>query len=343
MRLIEVLLATALFVFVAFAGLESLRGIGAGVNLLAARAESRAQSAAAVAALRSEALAAVAVWKPASACGDALAFMRRDASGTAFALYELRGSAFVRVRGPGPIAPCDATLPAETLIANAAAFTVTPVVAAALPAHADALTGAADGAMLLAPGITSVSVDAHARDADGTPIRTGNAMVEAALDAGPALAIVDLAPGNRPSGYTQVLAYACAGRCAANVPFPEIRGADAMACTAAIDFQNAPAYYVAATVATNAAGAVRVTSYWVTGAYAFAFGPAGATARRTWTPALWPPSGALVDDPYPVDYAASAIALRAPAQIASDIGAAAAYAGELAACNALNADVYFHG
>jgi hypothetical protein len=347
-RLIEVLLAAALFVFVGFTGFEALRGLGAGVTLLAQRGSARANLALAAAALRSDAASAVAVWKPASACGDAVTFMQRDAAGTSFTLYAQRGAALVRAAGPGPLDPCDPALATDALIPTLASFTVTPVAAAELPAHRDAIGGAADGGMLRAAGIANVAVDAHARDVDGTQVRTGNGVVEVVLDADPAQTVVDLVAGNRPTGYTSVLTYACAGRCAANGPFPELRGADVSACVQGIDFQNAPAYYVPATFAAKDLGGgattLRVTSYWVTGAYTFAFTGADApAARRTWTPAVWPPGGALVDDPYPVDYGASAIAQLTPARIAADLGAAATFGAELGACAALNADAYFHG
>ena len=343
--LIEVLLGTALFVFVALAAFETLRQLAAHVTLLAQRGTARAQLAAAIATLRSDAVSAVAVWKPATACGDAVAFMQRDAAGTHFVLYRQRGNALVRTGGPAPLDPCDATLPVETVIAQIAKLTIASIAATALPAHADALSGAVDGGILVPNGIANVAVDAHAADVDGTPIRAGNGLVEVTIAADPRVAVVDLVAGSRPSGYTQVLTYACGGRCAANGPFPEIRGGDYASCAVALDFQNGPLYYVPNTIATRTVGGqavFRVTSYWVTGAYTFAFGGADATsARRTWTPAIWPPGGATVDDPYPVDYGNNAIVATGPAQIAGDLGEPAAFATELADCSAMNADATF--
>lgn len=336
--LIEVLLAGALFVLVAAVAFEALRGLGIQVALLAQRGSARADLATAVGRLRSDAVAAEAVWRPASACGDAVAYLQRDAGGIAFVLYRERNGALVRTAGPAPIDPCDATLPADTVIATLAGLQVTSVAASALPNHADVLTGALDGGLLLASGITDVAVDAHVRDLDGSAVRAGNGIVEVTLTADPRVAVVDLLAGSRPSGYTQVLAYACGGRCAANGPFPEIRGAPATACAAGIDFQNAPAYYVPASVVAQGLG-FRVTSYWVTGAYTFAFG--STTARRVWTPAVWPPGGATVSDAYPVDYANNAIAASTPAQIASDLGEPAAFAAELAGCGAMAGDAIF--
>ncbi len=334
--LIEVLLATALFAFVALAAFESLRGLAANVAALAQRATARAALTNTVAMLRSDAVSAVAVWKPATLCGDAIAFMQRDAAGTHFILYRARGDALVRTAGVAPLDPCDAGLPADTLVGGVTSFSVAAGAASAL---------AARDPILIAAGITDVAVDAHVLDVDGNPIRAGNGVVEVTLAADPRQVVVDLVAGSRPSGYTQVLRYACGGRCAANGPFPEIRGGDYTACTAGSDFANSALYYVPATVATEeTAGGpqFRVTSYWVTGAYTFAFAGRDATvARRIWAPAIWPPGGALVDDPYPVDYGANAVAARSAAQIASDLGEPAAFAAELTDCGAMNADATF--
>ena len=343
--LIEVLLATGLFAFVGLAAFETLRQLGTNVAHLAQRSAARAQLVTTIARLRSDAVSAVAIWKPAASCGDAVAFLQRDAAGSGFVLYRERAGAVVRASGAAPLDPCDPALPVETLEAGVTAFAVVPMAATALPAHADPVSGAADGAIFVPAGIVAVAVDAHAKDVDGSPIRAGNGVVEVTIAADPRLGVVDLVAGSRPSAYTQVLTYACGARCAANGPFPEIRGGDYTSCSSAIDFQQSARYYVPATVVTEHGSGqpqFRVTSYWVTGAYAFAFAGADATsARRTWAPARWPPGGALVDDPYPVDYANNAIAARVPAQIANDLGEPSAFAAELADCGAMNGDAYF--
>ncbi|HEY5350788.1 MAG TPA: prepilin-type N-terminal cleavage/methylation domain-containing protein, partial [Candidatus Lustribacter sp.] len=105
--LIEVLVATALFVFVALAGFEVLRQLGSSVDLLAQRAGAAAQLDVAAGMLRSDALSSVAVWKPASTCGDAVEFMQRNAGGTSFLLYVAKASALVRAGARGPMDPCD--------------------------------------------------------------------------------------------------------------------------------------------------------------------------------------------------------------------------------------------
>jgi hypothetical protein len=285
------------------------------------------------------------VWKPPAACGDAVAFLQRDAAGTAFTLYLRRGGALVRARGPAPLDPCDAALNVEPLVAAVDELRVTSFAANALPAHRDPVSGAPDDALLVPSGILGVAADAHVRDVDGTPVAAGNALVEVTIDAAPALTVVDLVAGNRPNGFAQVLVYACGGRCSANAPFPELRGASAAGCGVAIAFANAPQYYVPASFALVEAGGgpqVRVTSYWVTGAYDFSFGGRdGAAARRLWAPAIWPPGGAVLSDPYPVDYARSALAAVPPAQIAADVGAAAAYDAELSACAAMQGDASY--
>ncbi|MGA2393238.1 MAG: prepilin-type N-terminal cleavage/methylation domain-containing protein [Candidatus Lustribacter sp.] len=350
--LIEVMVATALFVFVAFAGFDVLRQLSWNAGWMAQRAAAAAQLDVAAGRLRSDALSAVAVWKPASACGDAVEFMQRNAGGTSFLLYLAQGGALVRAGAAGPLDPCDPALRTETVVAAIAGLTVTRVPAAALPAHADPVSGNADGGLFVPAGITAVAVDAHALDAGGTPILTGNDVVEVTIAADPVQTSVDLVAGNRPSAYAQVLTYTCNGRCEANGAFPEIRNAAFTDCAPGYDFQNSATYYVP--VAYGYAGAgngnqrIVVTAYSVTGGYTFAFaGPVPQTAERVWPVALWPPAGSplagTVADPYPVNYAANAVAARGAALIAADLGEPAAFASELTACADMHADPTFAG
>jgi hypothetical protein len=342
--LLDLMLATVLFAFVALTGVEVLRGLSADALRLAQRHAAQAQLRVAAARLRSDALSASAVWKPPAGCGDAVAFLQRDAAGARFALYLLRGGALVHASGPAPLDPCDPGLVTEPIVTAVSDFRVQTFAAGELPTHRDGVSGTADDELLQPSGIVAVAADAHVRDVDGAPIPSGNAVVEAVIDAAPALTVVDLVAGNRPNGFAQVLTYACGGRCAANGPFPELRGAAVTTCSAAVTFANTPQYYVPASfVLVDAGGSqpqVRVTSYWVTGAYDFAF-DGRLAARRTWTPAVWPPGGAVLSDPYPIDYTRSALAAAAPAQIAADVGAAQAYAAELGACAALANDATF--
>ncbi len=348
--LIEVVVATALFVFVALAGFEVLRQLSWNVNLLAQRSAAAAQLEVAAGRLRSDALSAVAVWKPASACGDAVEFMQRTAGGVSFALYFAQAAALVRATAAGPMNPCDPALQTQTLVPVIATLTVAQLAAAGLPAHTDPVSHAADGGLFIASGITPVAVDSHAADADGTPILTGNDLVEVTVDADPVQTTVDLLAGNRPSAYTQVLAYACNGRCEAGGAFPEARNAAFTDCTPGYDFADNPAYYVPAAYGYASAGGgnqrIVVTAYSVTGGYTFAFsGPLPVTAERAWPVALWPPAGSAlagtVADSYPVDYTNNAVRARGAAALAADLGEPAAFAPELAACADMHADTTY--
>lgn len=348
--LIEVLVATALFVVLALAGFDVLRQLGWNVTLLAQRADAAAQIDLAAAMLRSDALSSVAIWKPSSTCGDAIEFMQRTAGGTAFLLYATRGGAFVRAGAPGPMDPCDPALQTQAVVPAVASLAVTRVAAPDLPAHTDPVSGNADGGLFLPGGIVPVAADAHALDAGGSRITTGNDLLEVTLDADPVETTVDLLAGNRPSAYTQVLAYACNGRCEAGVPFPEIRNAAFTDCVPGYDFANSATYYVPAAFGSVAAGngnlRIVVTAYSVTGGYTFAFGgPAPLTVERAWPASSWPPPGSAlagtIADPYPVDYANNAVQARGPAQLAADLGAPAAFAAELTACGDMHADPTF--
>jgi prepilin-type N-terminal cleavage/methylation domain-containing protein len=348
--LIEVLVATGLFAFVALAGFEVLRQLGWNVNLLAQRATAAAQLDVTAGMLRSAALSSVAVWKPASTCGDAVEFMQRRANGNAFLLYAARGANLVRASAQGPMNPCDPALRLQTAVPAIARFTVTRVPASALPSHADPVSGDSDGGLLRPGGITAVAADAHVSDAAGARVTTGNDVLEVTIDADPVLTTVDLVAGNRPSGYTRVLAYACNGRCEATAPFPEIRHAAYTDCLPGYDFQNSATYYVPARFgfanAGNGTGRIIVTAYSVTGGYTFAFsGPRALTVERTWLPAVWPPAGSALDgtiaDPYPPDYANNALRARGPANVAADLGEPQTFAAELTACSDMHADTTF--
>jgi prepilin-type N-terminal cleavage/methylation domain-containing protein len=350
--LIEVVLATALFAFVALAGFDVLRALGGNVALLAQRASAAAQLRVAAGELRSAALSSVAVWKPASACGDALEFMQRDAGGTSFRLYAVRSANLVRAAAAAPMNPCDPGLALQTVVSAVTAFTVTRFAASALPSHVDPVSGNSDGGIFTPSGITAVSVDAHALDVDGSHIPTGNDVLEAVIDAAPVRTAVDLLAGNRPSGYTQVLAYVCDGRCEANGPFPELRNGSFDGCALGYDFRQSPAYYVPASYGYVAAPGgderIVVTAYRVTGGYTFAFdGPVPLTAERVWPAATWPPAGSplagTIADAYPVDYANNAVAARGAVQLAADLGEPAAFAGALAACADMQSDPVYGG
>jgi prepilin-type N-terminal cleavage/methylation domain-containing protein len=357
--LIEVLVASAIFVGVALAGFEMFRQLGATVIQLATRADAAAQLSLAESDLRSAALSAVAVFAPPSTCGAAVEFLKRDAGGTSFQLFALRpnasnGRELVEATAPGPLDPCAAATVVTPIVAQINALTVTTFHATQLAAHADPVSGQNDGGMLVASGVTAVAVDAHVRNLDGSAITSGNDVVEVRIDADPVVTIVDLVAGNRPSAYTQQLAYTCGGRCEANGPFGELRGGAYTDCVATLDFANGPAYYVPAVYGFRTLPSGRrqtiVTAYAVTGAYLFAFaGPTPLTVARTWPTAQWPPAGSAlagtIADPYPVNYVTNAVATRGAGGIATDLGEPVAYAAELTACADLHAEsgVLFHG
>jgi len=261
-------------------------------------------------------------------------------------VYAQRGGALVRATAAGPLDPCAANLSMQTLVPVIASLTVTSVAAAALPVHTDPISGNVDGGLFVPAGITELAVDSHATDLGGAPIATGNDVVEVTIAADPAVTPIDLVAGNRPSSYTQVLAYTCNGRCEATAPFPEIRGGAYTDCTPGYDFQNTAAYYVPASYGFVGQRVV-ITSYDVSGGYTFAFsGPAPANVERAWGVAIWPPPASplsgTIADPYPLDYGANAVVARGVAQLASDLGEPAAFTAELSACADMQTDQTYH-
>ena len=342
--LIEVLIATAIFVFVAVAGFETLRQLGMTVGMLGMRAGAAAALNTALGQLRSDAVSATAVWLPKSSCGTAVSMMRRDASGTAFTTYAVRGNALVRASAAGPIDPCAAALNVDTVLGNVTAVVASAFTANALPSHVDPIGGAADGGFFRG-GIPSVSVSSHALDYDGTPIMTGNAIVELSVDADPAEATVDLVPGNRPNAYTDVLTYACGPRCRANSIFPEIASLDVASCTAdAPDLPDSSAFYVASATGLGASGRIVTTAYAVHLRYAYTFAGASppVTAYRVGPTFTWP-AVANLNDAYPVDYGANAARATGPAALAAFAGPPPNLATEAGVCAGMDAEQLFHG
>ncbi len=340
--LIEVLIASAVFVFVAIAGFETLRQLGTATGMLAQRAGAAAALNTALGQLRSDAISATAVWIPASSCGAAVSMMRRDASGTSFATYVVRNGSLLRASAAGPMNPCDATLPLDTVLGGVS-FTASAVAASALPTHVDPVGGTADGGFFRT-GIPAVAVSSHALDYDGTPITTGNGIVEVNVDADPAEATVDLVAGNRPNAYTSVLTYACGARCAANATFPEIASLDVSNCTAdAPDLPDSSAFYVASATGVGAAGRIVTTAYAVRLRYGFTFGGASPalTVYRTGPTMTWPATANL-SDAYPVDYTNNSVRSTGAAALATLFGSPANLTTEASVCDGLNAELIFH-
>lgn len=360
--LIEVLLATALFVFVAIAGFEALRALGAQVTLLARRSAEASQLAAATTAMRSDALSSAAVWKPASACGDAVSFMQKEAgNATSFVLYVSRAAAgtaarpalYRAVSTSGPLDPCDPALAVGPVVDAIAGFRVTSLRASDLAVHADAVSGQSDGAIFRAGGIPSIAIDSHDRDYDGTPIRTGNQITEVSIDAAPAQATLDLVAGNRPSGFTSVLTYACGARCRGTAVFPETRGSGLTNCAIGFDLPDMPAFYAPAAgqpiYVPAGGGRLRpvISSYAVNVGVIFAFtGPAGARAQEelyvnapAWSvPGMQDTPSIASDGTVTADYRANAIKRAGAANVFAEVNGAATLAPQLALCAALNAE-----
>ena len=343
--LIEVLVAMAIFVFVAVAGFETMRALGSGVDLLAQRSGANARLATVMGQLESDATSASAVWTPNSLCGAAVSMMRRDAAGTSFTTYVVRNGMLVRAGGPGPIDPCDPALATDTVLDNVASITTAALAANNLPAHIDPVSGSPDGA-LFRGGIPVVAVDAHALDYDGSHILTGNGIVELTIDASPAQVTVDLLAGNRPNGYTNVLTYACGYRCEANTMFPEVSSLDYATCTANTpDLPDSSAFYAASSTTLSATGRIVTTAYAVHLRYSYTFAGGASsplTVYRIGPTVTWPASANL-SDAYPVDYTANAVrALGAPA-LATLFGPPPTLASATAVCAGMNAETDFRG
>ena len=227
--LIETLIATALFVVVAFGALESLRVLLPAVRQLAARHLAYAGVERLTAQLRAEARSAVAVWPSAPAKSgahddcDELSFYTADAAGPKFWSYRrfpnhaagepVPAGVLLRVTGSSQPPPCDPTAVAQAILSGVTAFSVSRVAAPQLAAHADPYDGAADGGFITG-ALDDDAVPVGVLDAGGAPVHGGNALVEVRLDTGDASRAVDLVAGVAPGGFTTVLSYTCTARCA---------------------------------------------------------------------------------------------------------------------------------
>jgi type II secretory pathway pseudopilin PulG len=339
--LLEVLVAGMLFVLVAALALDTLRISDTAVGISATHAAARNALSATVTQMREDAREAVAIEARSTSCGAALEFIERDAARIEVRTYADRAGTIVRLLSSGTIDPCGQAAPAQILLSGASGWRAAAIPASSLPAHSDPISGVPDDGFLATRPIADVAVDTLVRDANGVAIRGGNGIVEVQLAADPVTAVVDLLPGQRASGVTEVLAYACGGRCALNASFPEARGRALVGCTPSTLFANTPQYVVPASFRSvsgaNGVTQTVVTSYLVTGAYAFAFGgPDAFVAQRSWPVRVWPPNSATIADPYPVVYGEDALAALSVARIAADVGATTTFGAQLAACAAMN-------
>jgi prepilin-type N-terminal cleavage/methylation domain-containing protein len=341
--LAEVLVAAAVFVVVAAAGFESVRALGSTAALVAARASAASATSVAVERMRTDATSSLAVWVPASSCGPAVSMLRRDASGATYTTYVVRAGTLVRASGAGPLDPC-AGEAADALLSGVGAFTATAVPANGWATHVDPVGGEADGGFFR-PNVPAIAVDAHARDYDGTPIASGNGAVEVTLDADPFPVVADLVAGNRPTGFTETLTYACGARCDAASLFPEIASLDVGTCAAlAPDLPDASTSYVAASTGLDGAGRIVTTSYALYLRYGFAFTGDGTavTAERDGPLLTWPAVPSLAD-PYPVDYADNALRSFGAAALAATFGPPPNLARAFADCAGIDDETLFRG
>lgn len=232
--LLEVLLAAALFVVVAFGALEAVRGLIAGGAHLAARHLAYANLERLSAQLRGEARSSTAIWNGAVAAAghddcDELDFFTADTRGPSFWAYRRfpnhaasdtpPGDAIVRVAAAAPFAPCTGAgtvalggVRVFTPWSSAPAFGGTG--AAQLAAHVDPYTGQPDSPFIAPTVPQTPSFDLGVYAADGTThVKGGNTLVELRVETDDAARVVDLVAGTVPSGYTEVLQYTCDARC----------------------------------------------------------------------------------------------------------------------------------
>ena len=223
--LIEILIAAALFVLVAFGAFESIRQLSADARRLAARQLAYASLERFAAQVRAEARGATAIWTQAASTGAhddcvELDFYGADASGPAFWAYRrypnhtaadaIPGDAVVRVAGTSPLAPCAGS--GAVVVAAVRAFTASA--ATSLAAHTDAYTGQPDSPFVAPTVPQTQAIALSVLSADGaTPVLGGNTLVEVLVETDDASRVLDLVPGVVPSGYTQVLRYTCDARC----------------------------------------------------------------------------------------------------------------------------------
>jgi type II secretory pathway pseudopilin PulG len=342
--LIDVLVAAAIFAFVATAGFETVRGLGADATALAQRASAAAALNTALGQLRAESASSSAVWTPATTCGPALSMLQRTAAGRTFITYVMRGTTLVSERATGPIDPCDTALPTATVLTGVAGFTTTGVPASTLAAHVDPVSGNADGGVFQS-AIPAVAVDAHVLDYDGSHILAGNGIVEVSVDADPFQATADLVAGNRPNSYTNVLTYACGFRCEANAVFPEIASLAVSGCTAeAPDLPDGPAFYAPSATGLSASGRIVTTAYAVHLRYGFTFTDGSSsqplTVYRIGPTTTWP-AAANLSDAYPVDYTSNSVKSAGAAALAALFGPPANLTANATICAGVNAETDF--
>ena len=228
--LIEILLATALFVVVSFAAFEAIRQLVASEQRLAARHLAYEGLERFTAQLRAEARSATAIWSSSPSAGAGhddcvqLDFATADAGGPKFWSYRLfpnhsasdptPAEALQRLAGTSPIAACGVSQTGAVVVTGIRTFSVQRIAASSLPLHVDPLLGAGNADSPFAgQNVADAVVGLGYDDASGREIAGGNALLEVQVANDDTDRTLDLLPGVFPTGYTLQLAYTCDDRC----------------------------------------------------------------------------------------------------------------------------------
>lgn len=228
--LIEILLATALFVVVSFAAFEAVRQLVASEQHLAARHLAYEGLERLTAQLRAEARSATAIWTSSPTAGAGhddcvqLDFATADAGGPKFWSYRVFPNhtradpvppdELERLAGSSPIAACGVAQTGAVVATEIRAFSAQRIAASSLPLHVDPVLGAGNADSPFAGSkVADAAVGLGYDDASGKELAGGNGLVEVGLANDDAARTLDLLPGVFPTGYTVQLTYTCDDRC----------------------------------------------------------------------------------------------------------------------------------
>jgi type II secretory pathway pseudopilin PulG len=281
--LIEVLLATALFIVVALGAFEIVRQLLAAAQHLGARDQAYTALERLSSQLRAEARTATAIWisSPAAGAGSddcvQLDFFTADAGGAKFWSYRNfpnhggAGDALERLAGTAPIGPCDASRHGEVVLTKLQSPpAVAQIAANALPAHQDRYSSEADSGFVAATVPATPALPLGVLDASGAPVRGGNAVIELRVDTAAASRVVDLLPGVFPNGFNEVLRYTCSERC----DIGHDGNAPKTLTTCAMSWQPGWSTFVRwSDFTTDPDGSLRFPAGWfIAGAFVFTYG-----------------------------------------------------------------------
>jgi type II secretory pathway pseudopilin PulG len=228
--LIEILLATALFVVVSFAAFEALRQLVTSEQRLEARHLAYEGLERLTAQLRAEARSATAIWSSSPSAGGGhddcvqLDFATADGAGPKFWSYRrfpnhaasdaIPGDGLERLAGSSPIPACGVSQTGAIVATGIRSFSAQRIAASSLPLHVDRVLGAGNADSPFAgSNVADAVVGLGYDDVNGKELVGGNALVEVAVANDDADRTVDLLPGVFPTGYTLRLAYTCDDRC----------------------------------------------------------------------------------------------------------------------------------